>query len=166
MSDSCPPAKSDRDYTPEEYNRVTANARLIVITLMESQITIRPEFLDPDAKKKLSYNTEVGNLLYDDEAGSVTATCRFLVEGKIGRKTPLKIFAQYLVLYGCEKDLNPSAAEAFCSHVGLYAAYPYFRAWVSNAAAAGNVRLPPMPTLSSVGKAPPRRSPTAPVAEA
>lgn len=152
MTDGRPQAGDGRDFTPADYNTVTANAKLIAVTLLKSTVEIKPEFFDPSTKKKLGYDTDVMTSRYDSDEGSISAFFRFAVDGKVGRKTQLKIYAEYLVVYASEPGLNQDAAEAFCEHVGLYASYPYFRAWVSQAASAGNLRLPPLPSLSSVGR--------------
>ena len=157
MTDGRPQGGEDNEYTPDDYNRVAGNANLVGITLMASDIEVKPEYFDPATKNSLSYDSGVATCDYDPNDGVISAWLKYAVNAKIGRKRVLKINAEYLVIYRSVPDLKPAAAEAFCAHVGKYAAYAYFRAWVSQVAGASNLRLPPLPTLSSVGRSPPKQ---------
>lgn len=152
MTDGRPEPGPDGLFTKDDYNDVAAHAQLLAVSLLKAESEIKPEYFNPATKKNLSYATATLSSAHIDEEQSMSAVFQFVVEGKVGRKKLLKIYAEFFVVFGCGSNHNPEAAKAFCEHIGLYAAYPYFRSWVAQVACAAGVKLPPLPTLSSVGR--------------
>ncbi len=136
---------------PRAYNHVVANAELVTIQLRRHDFDVAAEFYDPAAKKKLKFNRECLACTFDAESSAVAGTFRFGIVGKAARKAVLKSTADYLVIYQFEQSVSDLAAEAFCQRIGLYAAYPYYRALVSSLSAAANLDLPTLPMIATKG---------------
>lgn len=136
---------------PAAYNHVVANAELVTIQLRRHEFDVAAEFYDPEAKKKLHFNKQCLACAYDAEAMAVAGTFRFTITGKSGRKSVLKSVADYLVIYEFREIVAQDAAEAFCRRIGLYAAYPYYRALVASLSAAANLNLPTLPMIATRG---------------
>lgn len=144
----------EKTFTAKEYNAVATKAQLISVSLMKGNFDIKPEFYNPATKKTLSYDTDVLASRFDVDEAAVSAFFRFAVESKVGRKIVLKCSADYFVSYDVPEGVSQDAAESFSEHVGLFAAYAYFRGWLSQTAWAANCRMPPLPTLSAAGGMP------------
>lgn len=136
---------------PALYNHVVANAELVTIQLRRHEFDVDGEFYNPDADKKLSFGKACIGCTYDQEALMLAGTFRFNIGAKSGRKTVLKSVADYLVAYEFSEAVDEVAARAFCSRIGLYAAYPYYRALVASLSASANLNLPTLPMIATRG---------------
>lgn len=136
---------------PELYNHVVDTASLVTIQLRKHYFDVKAEFYSPSAQRKLGFERECGGALYDPESQVVAGTYRFVVSAKVARRVVLKSVAEYLVMYEFSSSVDKDAAEAFCKRVGLYAAYPYYRALVSQLSAAANLDLPTLPMIATRG---------------
>lgn len=146
MTQSEVPARID----PQSYNRAASECELIAITLMKATFEVQPQYYDREQKKGLSYDTEIMGAGYLKTEKALSAHFKFSVHAKDGRKSLLKCVAEYYVLYEAPSDLEEDAALAFCTRIGLFAAFPYFRSWVAQASWASNANLPPVPSISSL----------------
>lgn len=144
----------EKSFSAKEYNAVATKAQLISASLMKCKFDVKPEFYNPGTKKTLSYDTDVLASHYNIDEDVVSAFFRFAVESKVGRKSVLKCSADYFVSYELPSDVKKDAAESFSEHVGMFAAYAYFRTWLAQTAWAANIRMPPLPTLSAAGGMP------------
>lgn len=140
---------SDRSagFNGVEYNRVASVASLKDVRLLRLRSDVRPEAMT--SKTLLSYGRDLVSCDYEPENGSAAAILRFHVTAKSGRKTTFQVQAEYLTLYDVGMDAQPNAARAFVNNVGLFAAYPYFRALVAQIAWGSGTVLPPLPTIAS-----------------
>jgi hypothetical protein len=136
---------------PALYNHVVANAELVTIQLRRHEFDVDGEFYNPDAGKKLSFGKVCLGCTYDQETSMVAGTFRFNIGAKSGRKAVLKSVADYLVAYEFAEVVDEEAAKAFCTRVGLYAAYPYYRALVASLSASANLNLPTLPMIATRG---------------
>nr|WP_314121364.1 hypothetical protein [uncultured Brevundimonas sp.] len=146
---------------PEKYNQVVDNATLVTIQLRKHDFDVKAEFYDPTLPKKLGFDRECVGAIYDAESRVVAATYQFVISAKAARRVVLKSVAEYLVMYEFEAEVDQQAAEAFCKRIGLYAAYPYYRALVSQLSAAANLNLPTLPMIATRGSRLPVASPAA-----
>lgn len=129
-----------------EYNRVASVASLEDVRLLRVRSDVRPE---SEKRVTLSYGRDLVSCDYEPDSASAAAIFRLHVTAKFGRKTVFKIEAEYLTLYDVGDDAHPNAARAFVKNVGLFAAYPYFRALVAQLAWSSGMALPPLPTIAS-----------------
>lgn len=136
---------------PEHYNRVVDSASLVTIQLRKHDFDVDAEFYIPGLTRKLKFERQCSGALYDEEAKVVAGTYRFVINAKASRKVVLKSIAEYLVMYEFEEPVDQAAAEAFCKRIGLYAAYPYYRALVAQLSAAANLNLPTLPMIATSG---------------
>lgn len=136
---------------PELYNHVVDTASLVTIQLRKHDFDVKADFYSPSTKRKLGFERECGGALYDQESQVVAGTYRFVVSAKASRRVILKSVAEYLVMYEFSQPVDKDAAEAFCKRVGLYAAYPYYRALISQLSAAANLDLPTLPMIATRG---------------
>jgi hypothetical protein len=86
---------------------------------------------------------------YEPEAQSVAAIFRYSVTAKAGRTRAFRCRAEYAVLYHVPDGSPEDAAKAYCAKVGIYAAYPYFRAVAAQMAWNAGLELPPMPAIAA-----------------
>ena len=156
------PAKgSDRaniEVSPEAYNKVVDSAVLRDIKLISSTFYVRPNFFDLRDKVELSINKKCTDCT-DVEEGTIVAFFSFEVHGRLrdhdeDDNEVMEASAVYLAAYNVDPDSQATEAAAFCKRVGLFAAYPYFRALVAHWAADADLDIPPIPLIS----APPRTS--------
>lgn len=136
------------EFSSAEFNQVARIAELATINLLK----VKSDFgLDPriDDKTKLSFGRKVLSCGYDADQFAAHAVFQYFVKGKRSGKSVFLISADYAVLYFCEGDVVPNAAMAFAHNVGVFAAYPYFRALAAHLAWSANLELPPLPTIAT-----------------
>jgi hypothetical protein len=138
---------------PAAYNQVVAQAELVTIQLRRHEFDVDAQFYNPDVKDKrrLGFDRQCLSCEYDAEVSAVAGSFRFVVQGKVGRKIVLKSAADYLVIYDFNEPVDQEAAETFCKRIGMFAAYPYYRALVSSLSAAANLDLPTLPMIATRG---------------
>jgi hypothetical protein len=112
---------------------------------------VRPSYFSERDHRKLSVDTSELGEVFDSEEGALLGRFRFEVVGRTKRRKSLSIWAEYIVIYEVATDVDDSAAKAFCKRVGLFAAYPYFRALVAHLSAEANASLPPVPVIATRG---------------
>lgn len=143
---AAPPA-----FTSTEYNEVVASAELLTIQVAKTKFDVRPDFYDPEVQKKLAFDHQEAGASFDAEQNVVIGRFQFGCEAMDRRKLLLKATAEYNVIYEVHEGANPEAVKAFCNRVGIYAAYPYFRALVAHLCWAANAKLPPLPVIATRG---------------
>ncbi len=140
-------AEAPAGFKGADYNLVAGRALLEDVRLLRVRSDVRPE--SGDKGVTLSYGRDLVSCDYEPDSASAAAIFRFHVTAKAGRKVVFTVQAEYLALYEVGKDAQPNAARAFVKNVGLFAAYPYFRAFVAQVAWNAGMRLPPLPTIAS-----------------
>lgn len=145
-------------YDAADYNKVVSGCQLLAINMMKGSFEVKPEVHNPEHKRSLHYEADVESVKYSQEIGGLSGVFRFKIGARKERKVVLKGTADFIVIYRAPEDLNAEAAEAFCGHVGMLSAYPYFRAWAAQSAWCAGVELPPLPMLSTTGKPPKKPS--------
>ena len=136
------------EFSAAEYNKVAKVAELATIDLLK----VRSNFAlgsRLDEQVKLSFGRKVLSCGYDVDQSAAHAVFQYFVKGKRGGKSVFTISGDYAVLYFCEGDLETNAATAFAHNVGVFAAYPYFRALAAHLAWSANLELPPLPMIAT-----------------
>ena len=141
----------------DEYNAVALNAELEGIVLLNSRFDVAPEALGRRKEWKLAYGRAISSSRFNPEERSVAGVFEYHVTAKIGRKRVLHCVAQYAVFYETPEGASEAGAIGFCKNIGIFAAYPYFRALVARVTADANVQLPPLPMIASKAHIPPRK---------
>jgi preprotein translocase subunit SecB len=142
------------EFKAAEYNEVAMNSSLIEIRLLKSSFLVEPDFYAVQDETKLSFGRETVSCSVDSADNTVAAIFKYNVLAKQGRSKLLRCEAEYVVIYEV-KSVSPHAAmAAFCRNVGAFAAYPYFRALVSQLTWGAGVTLPPLPAIASTAHIP------------
>jgi hypothetical protein len=93
---------------------------------------------------------------FSAEKRHVAGIFEYNVVAKDGRTHAAKCSAQYVVYYLLPANATEEAAKGFCRNVGMFAAYPYFRALVSRFSSEANLNLPMLPAIASTAHIPPK----------
>jgi hypothetical protein len=150
-----PPASSG-GFKAAEYNEVAMAASLLEIRLLKTNFIVEPEFYAVQDEARLSFGREVVSCAFEPDKGTVAAIFKYHVYGKQGRSKLLRCEAEYTVIYEVSPTSPEEAARGFCRNVGGFAAYPYFRALVSQLTWGAGVALPPLPAIASTAHIPPK----------
>ena len=136
----------------EAYNHVVDSANLRDIKLITSTFYVQPAFFDERDRVILSVQSECTDCT-EVENGSIVAFFSFEVKGRLNNdgddEEIMESSAVYLAAYDVASDAQNKEASAFCSKVGLFAAYPYFRALVAHFAGDADLGIPALPLISS-----------------
>ncbi|MDR6292370.1 hypothetical protein E9232_004910 [Inquilinus ginsengisoli] len=140
-------------YTRDDYNAVAGSAELAQIILVSSAFDVKPDYWRcmkerPDSLKH-GYDWDLVNYSYSPEQGAAMSNIDFKIDVRCKRKIVLSVDCSYLVIYSGIKEMNKAAVEAFMRRIGRFAAYPYFRAHVSQLSWESNTGLPVLPTIRS-----------------
>jgi preprotein translocase subunit SecB len=144
----------NRGFSGAEYNAVALTAKLRAINLLNSNFDFNPEPGVDQDQWKLAYGVRVTSCKYQENGEFAAAVIRYTMTAKYMRKKIIACTAELGVFYDVGVVKNPDAAEAFCNNVGVFAAYPYFRALVSNLLWNAGVNLPPLPAIASTAHIP------------
>jgi hypothetical protein len=145
-------------FSGAEYNHVATNAELEAIVLLSSQFSFNLEHLPRRNEWKLSYGRKIKTCQFNAEQSSVAAIFEYHMTAKVGRAIALRCVANYAVFYETPAGTTEQAARGFCGNVGVFAAYPYFRALLARMAAEAGVTLPPLPSIASTAHIPPKKA--------
>jgi len=140
----------EQAFSRDGYNHVARHAKLIGLHLISSDFKVQPSFFVERESVKLAIESKVISCTPDAHGGICVTIFEFTVRGKQGRKDVFKCAAHLIAAYDIPEDSELAAAEAFCTKVGFFASYPYFRAHFAQVAASANAELPPLPILASV----------------
>jgi hypothetical protein len=144
-------SEDERPFDPEEYNRIVGSAKLATIQVTRSRFDVAPEWYDENLNRKLSFGHELLSADLDSVANVIVGRFRFRCEATARRKNVLRSLAEYVIMYEVHEGADEQAAEAFCSRVGIFAVYPYYRSLVAQLAWAANANLPPLPVIATRG---------------
>jgi hypothetical protein len=148
-------AKGMTEETPQfdhdEYNKVVSVAKLLSVQVSKVDFDVKVDFFNPDLNKALHLDRAELGTHFDPDGNIALGRFRFSVAAKASRKTVLKGSAEYLVVYEMQGGADEEAAKAFCSRVGVFAAYPYFRALMAHLSWASDTKLPPIPVIATRG---------------
>lgn len=139
------------EFDKAEYNKVVSSAKLITVQLSKLDFAVDGEFYDQERAKSLHFDRGVSGCYFDADGPSVVGTFSYSVYSKSGRNKLLRASAEFLVIYTLAEGSDENAAMVFCSRVGMYAAFPYFRGLMANVAWAANAQLPPLPVIATKG---------------
>jgi hypothetical protein len=135
----------------DEYKKVSISARLREIRLIASNYLVRPEAFqvaqDVDTMKN-GFHGKCTDFIFDNDEGLAWGRFQWSVEIKSGRKSCLKLMAEYLVLYSDIFDCDGEHVEIYFRKVGRFATYPYFRAHFNHHIGETGIMLPPLPALN------------------
>lgn len=150
MANVSPPADDKPSgFSGEDYNSIARNAVLGGIQLLHCDMDSSPDHFR-ESGLKLEFNRELRACQFDADSNSAAAIFRYEVSAKAGRSRAFRCRADYAVLYLVPDGGVESAARAFCSHVGIFAAYPYFRALAAQMAWNAGLELPPLPSIAAM----------------
>lgn len=135
-------------FASAEYNDVAKSAFLEGIILHKCEFNVNPDCLKNRQSWKLDHGRKLVTCSFNAEQGSVAGIFEYHFLAKDGRKHAAKCFAQYVVFYKTPESAKEEAAKGFCRNVGMFAAYPYFRALVSRFSSEANLNLPMLPTIA------------------
>ena len=135
-------------FSSKEYNAVAKIIELAAVNLIKVKADIAPGF-QIEEKTKLTYGRKVLSCGFDEDQSAAHVVFQYFVKGKNRGKKSLAITADYAIVYLINGEAAPNAAKAFAHNVGVFAAYPYFRALAAHLAWAANVELPPLPTIAA-----------------
>lgn len=139
------------DVSVPEYNRIVDSAKLQTVQALKVAFEVSPDYYDEDVEKAFHVDRQNIGTTYDANGDAVAGSFAFSVTVKAGRNKLLKARGEYLVIYAVHSGADPAAAEAFCTRVGHFAAYPYFRAMLSHLSWESNANLPPLPVIATRG---------------
>ena len=125
-------------------------ARMKSIQLLKLSLDSHPERMGDDVELVLSYARSALSCRFDRETSSAAVIFQFNVIAKNGRSKAFQCSAEYAVVYSTPKDASVEAAMTFSKHVGLFAAYLYFRALAAQMAWNAGIDLPPLPTIANM----------------
>jgi len=154
MADNTPQSAgnaADSGFNAKEYNKIVGSAELQTIQVQKVAFDVSPEFHDSGRSKKLAANREELGAVFDADSNAVAGRFKFSIVIRHGRSVVLKGVGEYIVIYQVHEGAEEQAAIAFCNRVGVFAAYPYFRALVAHLSWEANTRLPPLPVIATRG---------------
>lgn len=141
-------SSDDTGFSSSEYNAVAKIADLATVSLLKVKSNIEPGF-EIGTKTKLIYGRKILSCGFDSEQSAAHVVIQYFVRGKNPRGKSFLLSADYAVVYLVDGEVAPNAAKAFAHNVGVFAAYPYFRALAAHLAWAANLELPPLPTIAA-----------------
>ena len=133
----------------ERYNRVANSAALRDIKLVSTNYDVLPSFFTDYDDVKLQLSNSVDEVHFSKEGSFVLGVFIYNVRATLKRKRVLHCKAHFIVVYDLPEGSDEEAATAFCTRVGFFAAYPYFRALFSTVTRFGGAELPLLPVISS-----------------
>jgi preprotein translocase subunit SecB len=145
------------------YSNVVESASLGAIQLLELNFSVKPEYFRHHDAVRLSYDTDIIETEYSQEADMAVAMISCQVVARLKRKTVLSCAARYAVTYEFDADCDREAVFAFLKRVAVFACYPYFRAMMANVDWAAHTKLPVLPVLKE--KVTPKRIAETPIAK-
>lgn len=144
--------QAEREAATKAYDQVVASARMVDVRLLKYDFEVKPEYYasrlgTANEGVQLSYDHEFASINYYADDGLLIGEIHWAVSGKLGRKTPLKIKAVYMIVYANVPDVGIQHSGEFMKRVGRMASYPYFRAFVAQTSWASQADLPTLPIL-------------------
>lgn len=134
---------------PDAYNFVAKHANLTTVQLISSNFDVNPEFFANNAKVKIELCHHILSVNHFDEDSFTVGIFRYEVIAKIGRKHTMCARSDFMAVYEMPDQSAEYESRAFCARVGLFAAYPYFRAYFAHLMSLSQIDLPALPVLSA-----------------
>ncbi len=139
------------EFDYDKYAKVSMAAQLQDIKLIGSKYTVKPEIFQAveDLESMVhDFSGVCTGIHFDDDDGDAFGQFRWIAKIKSGRKTALKLSADFLVVYVNLSGQDLGHIEHFFNKVGRFATYPYFRALFSRHTSETGIMLPPLPSLN------------------
>jgi hypothetical protein len=138
------------EFEQKAYSKVSLSARLQDIKLIGSSYFVRPEIfvVSTDLEKMdLRFSGECEHYSFDEDEGICFGHFLWTALIKSGRKSCLKLKAEYLLLYSNLEGCDANHVNFFFKKVGRFATYPYFRSHFSHHTSETGIAMPPLPVL-------------------
>jgi hypothetical protein len=138
------------EFDQTAYSKVSLSARLQDVKLIGSNYSVRPDVFDivNDLKNMdMKFSGDCDIYSFDPIDGVCVGQFSWIAEIKSGRKTCLKLKAQYFLLYSNLMECDEKHVRFFFRKVGRFATYPYFRSHFSHHTSETGVIMPPLPIL-------------------
>lgn len=142
-------SKPKLDFSSGEFNAVINGAQLLTVQQLRLEMSGSPDLYKPAENLKLATSRGLKSCAYQRETRSMAAIFQYSVTAKSGRTRAFRCAAEFLVIYRVPEDSPEDAAKAACNKLGMFAAYPYFRAVAAQMAWNAGLDLPPLPTISA-----------------
>ena len=143
----------------ERYNRVVAAAELDAIRIVTSEFSAAPSAHQTLAD--LDEGTAIAHVIHrvhdftldsEREIGSCGVSSQLRVSLDTAKENDLiRVKCEFIVVYSGFEEQHVVSVRRYVERVGLYAAYPYFRAHVGHLASlADTIRIPVLPVLKEI----------------
>lgn len=133
----------------EAYNFVAKHANLATVQLISSNFDVSPEFFEKDSQVKIDLCHHILSVNHYNSDSFTVGIFRYEVIAKIGRKRSMCARSDFMAVYEMPDEAAEYESRAFCARVGLFAAYPYFRAYFAHLMSLSQIDLPALPVLSA-----------------
>lgn len=134
---------------PEAYNYVAKDANLATVQLISSNFDVNPDFFEKNSKVKIELCHHILSVNHYKSDNFTVGIFRYEVIAKIGRKHSMCARSDFMAVYEMPDEAAEYESRAFCARVGLFAAYPYFRAYFAHLMSLSQIDLPALPVLSA-----------------
>ena len=140
----------------QRYNQVVAAAELSAILMTNSRSESKPntqQRSDPSEPESVTgivhISHSVGDHSFDSDQGMASCIVSFQlsVSAGEGKEELFKASTDFSVIYRGLEGQDDEAIGRFIRRVARFAAYPYFRAFVSHIVSLADIRMPPLPVL-------------------
>ncbi len=142
------------NFDGEKYAKVANSARLVEIALVDQLFKVSlSSFWDAEEERKTlahGYWGEPLKKLFDTEVGTIAGGYSWNAQIKDGRSKPLRLKAEYFLLYSGLNDLDSSFEEyvhLYFDKVARFTSYPYFRTLFATSSSNAGLALAPLPSL-------------------
>jgi hypothetical protein len=121
-----------------------------MIQMISSHFNADPTYYSHRDESRLKLNNHIlGAWVDDDDAEVVACIFRYEAKAKVKRKDAFYLKCDFLVAYTIPSGVELENAKAYCQRAGLFAAYPFFRAYFSHVNGLANLDLPVLPVLNT-----------------
>lgn len=144
------PLRDVSSFDLEEYNKIVRKAELVTVRLVNTEFEAKPEFYVDEAsseERQFTYDDDQHSFMFDASKGVAVAAFEWCVDVSLGEKKLMHLKGRWLVGYNNLKSCNENEVRMFVERVGQFAAYPYWRAFVSQMSGFSQARLPILPML-------------------
>lgn len=139
----------ERKLDAESYNHVATKSSLVAVQLIASNFDVSPQFFSKKGDVKVDLCHKILAIDFYESTNLIAGIFQYEVIAKVVRKHVMTARADFMVVYDLPEGPAENESKAFCARVGLFAAYPYFRALFAHFASASNVEIPALPVLSA-----------------
>jgi hypothetical protein len=136
---------SESPHASEAYLNVVSAARLKAISMIKCSFE-RTDKYEP-MNVSLAFGWDVAH--FEMKEDIAIAVFEYRVEAKKDELQALNASTSFLVVYDGLDGMNEDAVKSFVTGVGLFAAFPYFRNWLSQLSWTANLELPILPILKA-----------------